>query len=538
MTMMVEHITNNALRLKICRAAVHFCKYLALVVFSSAVSIPALFGKADRFRATWRQDPSASISIGWNQTGASDPVFYYDTKDHGLHPDKYAFQKVPDLVRDFKGMKNSFVRLSDLLPNTLYHFVVRDAEGISRKLSFQTAPNSPEIPFTFVAGGDSRNMREARIKANKLVGKMRPLFVLFGGDMSDTNSAEEWMEWLEDWQHTTTQEGRLTPVLPSMGNHEEIPATLVNLFDVNASKLYYALTFGGSLLRIYTLNSFEAPGGDQKDWLKNDLETHRDELYRIVQYHLPMRPHTLGKDVNQEEYMHWTPLFLKYGMRLAIECDAHLAKYTYPLRPSVSADAIEGFVRDDQFGTVYIGEGGWGAPLRQANRNRKWTRNSESFNHFHWIFASREKLEVRTVKTESVDKVLPSATKNPFELLKGLAIWSPSNGSVLSIPGADAAKTSVISFEEKEKVNVNSLSKVSAEYGNLELRFTLPVTGDVKVRVHQLNMDEIYSMVIPRLPAGKNTEIIRFDKVPQGKYIVAIHSAGKLVERFLVHKKS
>jgi hypothetical protein len=323
-----------------------------------------------------------------------------------------------------------------------------------------------------------------------------------------------------------------------MGNHEEVPETLINLFDVHASKLYYALSFGGNLIRIYTLNSFEAPGGDQKNWLKKDLEAHPDELFRIVQYHLPMRPHTQGKEMNQEEYIHWTPLFLKHNMRLAIECDAHLAKYTWPLRPSVSGEAIEGFVRDDAFGTVYIGEGGWGAPLRQANRNRKWTRNSESFNHFHWIFVNKEKIEVRTVRTESVDKVFASASKNPFEMLKGLEIWSPGNGAVVTIPGSAPITSSVLSVEKAEVVNVESFPKVSAEYGNLELSFHLPQSGDVKVRVHQLNMDEIYSFVIPKLPAGKNTEIIRFDKVPPGRYVVALRSGSKLIGRFLVNKKS
>lgn len=536
--MMVQFVANLAVGIKVSRPVLYSYKTVAVATICFWTALHPLFGKADRFRATWRQNPSTSISIGWNQTGASDPVFFYDTKDHGLHPEKYAFQKEPDLVLDFKGMKNTFVRLSNLQPNTLYHFIIKDSDGISRKLSFQTAPNSPDVPLSFVAGGDSRNMREARIKANKLVGKMRPMFVLFGGDMSDTNTPEEWKEWLEDWQFTTTLEGRLTPVLPSMGNHEEVPETLINLFDVNASKLYYALNFGGNLIRIYTLNSFEAPGGEQKNWLKKDLEAHPDELYRIVQYHLPMRPHTLGKELNQEEYVHWAPLFLKHNMQLAIECDAHLAKYTWPLRPSISAEADEGFVRDDRFGTVFIGEGGWGAPLRQANRNRKWTRNSESFNHFHWIFVGKEKMEVRTVRTESVDRVVVSATKNPFEILKGLEIWTPDKGAVVTIAGNVPVNAGLMAFEKPETVNVETLPKLTAEYGNLEVSFNLPQTGDVKVSVHQLNMDEIYSLVIPKLPAGKNTEMIRFDKVPPGKYVLALRSGNKLVGRYLVFKKS
>jgi hypothetical protein len=405
-------------------------------------------------------------------------------------------------------------------------------------MSFQTAPNSPESRLSFIAGGDSRNMREARVKANKLVGKLRPLGVLFGGDMSDNNTTMEWKEWFDDWQFTTTPEGRLTPILPCLGNHEEIPATLINLFDVEAPNLYYALNFGGSLLRVYTLNSFAAPGGDQKQWLKKDLENNDDALFKIAQYHLPMRPHTNGKESSQEEYIHWTPLFLKNEIKLAIECDAHVAKYTYPLRPSTTADAIEGFVRDDNYGTVYIGEGGWGAPLRLANRNRSWTRNSESFNQFHWLWVDKNKIEIRTIKIDCADKVTASATKNPFEIPLNLDIWKPSNGDVVTINRNADTTPPTVSADSDEGINIEMLPKLTAENGSLEINFTLSEPSEVKVKVFNLRMTEVLTIDIPKQRAGKNTEIIRFDKIPIGRYIIVLRAQRKLLARYLVFKKS
>ena len=498
--------------------------------------LPAIaFAKADRFRATWREDPSTTFVIGWNQVSGTNPILYYDVKDNGVIPEKYAFSQKPDRVEDFKGMKNTFVRLSGLRPNTLYYFIIKDSEGVSKKMSFQTAPNTPETRISMIAGGDSRNMREARIKANKLVGKLRPLCVAFGGDMSDSNTTLEWKEWFEDWQHTTTPEGRLTPVLPALGNHEEVPETLINLFDVDAPNLYYALTFGGSLLRFYTLNSFSAPGGDQKNWLKKDLENNDDALFKIVQYHLPIRPHTQGKESNLDEYIHWTPLFGKHQVKLAIECDAHVAKYTYPIRTSNNDASVDGFVRDDNYGTVYIGEGGWGAPLRQANRNRNWTRNAESFNQFHWIWVDKNKIEVRTVRIDCAEKVVPSATKNPFEIVQGLDIWKPSNGDVVTINRPNAPITAA---DPDEDTNIETLPKLFAENGNLELTFTLSEPSAVKVRVLNLRLGEIFTVDIPKQPIGKSTEIIRFDKVPPGRYVVALRAQRKLLGRFLVVKKS
>ena len=63
-----------------------------------------------------------------------------------------------------------------------------------------------------------------------------------------------------------------------------------------------------------------------------------------------------------------------------MESDAHLVKSTWPIRPSTDADNEEGFIRDDKNGTVYVGEGCWGAPLRGADDNKSWTRDSDSFN--------------------------------------------------------------------------------------------------------------------------------------------------------------
>ncbi len=508
-------------------------------LFFSLLFCNQAFAKMDRYRASWREDPSSSIVIGWNQSSGGNPILYYDTKDMGLAAEKYAEHQEPDRVEEFKGMKNTFVRLNGLRANTIYYFIVKDSEGTSKRMSFQTAPNSSESRLSFIAGGDSRNMREARVKANKLVGKLRPLGVLFGGDMSDNNTTIEWKEWFDDWQFTVTPEGRLIPILPCLGNHEEIPLTLINLFDVAAPNLYYAFSFGGNLLRVYTLNSFAAPDGDQKQWLKKDLENNSNALFKIAQYHLPMRPHTSGKELNQEEYLHWTPLFLKNEVRLAIECDAHVAKYTYPLRPSTTADAIEGFVRDDNYGTVYIGEGGWGAPLRLANRNRNWTRNSESFNQFHWIWVDKNKIEIRTVKIDCADKVTPSATKNPFEIPKNLDIWKPSNGDVITIPQNNVPTLPpVMAVDADEAINIEMLPKLTAENGSLELNFTLTEPSEVKVKVLNLRLNEILTIDIPKQRAGKNAEIIRFDKVPIGRYIIVLRAQRKLLGRYLVLKKS
>jgi len=60
------------------------------------------------------------------------------------------------------------------------------------------------------------------------------------------------------------------------------------------------------------------------------------------------------------------------------ENDTHLIKRTWPTRPATETGGEEGFVRDDVEGTVYVGEGGWGAPLKVNDDNKCWTREGMS----------------------------------------------------------------------------------------------------------------------------------------------------------------
>jgi hypothetical protein len=60
-------------------------------------------------------------------------------------------------------------------------------------------------------------------------------------------------------------------------------------------------------------------------------------------------------------------------------------KITYPIKPDSSDQAYMGFVRDDEKGTMFIGEGSWGAMPRENNDDKPWTLTSGSFNQIKWI---------------------------------------------------------------------------------------------------------------------------------------------------------
>src|SRR5690606_9936619 len=138
--------------------------------------------------------------------------------------------------------------------------------------------------------------------------------------------------------------------------------------------------------------------GDQLTWLKKDLTDSSDLIWKMAQYHKPMRPHTSGKTEGNSHYGAWAQLFYEKGVRLVVDCDSHVSKTTWPIRPSYASGNDEGFIREDDRGTVYTGEGGWGAPLRGYNDAKSWTRNGGSFNQFKLVFIDENKIELRTIK--------------------------------------------------------------------------------------------------------------------------------------------
>ncbi len=403
--------------------------YILLALFLLGLQLQASNGK---YRLTLRGNPATSIVIGWDQTSGSNPIVYYGTTDYGTNYNSYPNSKTPDRVVSYKSMNNHFARLTGLQPNTSYYFVIRDSQGTSERFWFKTAPSN-NSRLSFIAGGDSRNNRTPRRNANLLVSKLKPNAILFGGDMTNGDSSSEWREWFDDWQLTIANDNRMFPIVAARGNHEDSNNSIYNLFDVPSSSVYYAITFGNNLIRAYTLNTEISISGSQTTWLQNDLNANANTIWKVAQYHKPMRPHVSSKSEGNSQYNNWAQLFYEKGVKLVVECDSHTVKTTWPVRPTTGSGSDEGFRRDDQNGTVYVGEGCWGAPLRTNNDNKDWTRNSSRFNQFKWIFVDEDKIETRTIRVDNASQVGSVSNNNVFTIPSNLDIWNPSNGSVVTI---------------------------------------------------------------------------------------------------------
>ncbi len=478
----------------------------------------------------WRDDPATTMVIGWDQRSGSEPVLLYDTEDRGQVARNYRYKQKPDRVSKAQGMNSHFVRLTGLKPGTVYYFIVFDTEGPGKRFSFRTAPATPDERLSIIAGGDSRNHREARVDANKVVSKLRPHCIMFGGDMTQHDSPSEWQEWFDDWQYTIGSDGRLFPVIAARGNHESGNPSIAELFDSPSPDVYFALSLGGNLLRIYTLNTLIPVAGDQRDWLQRDLVANQQSIWRFAQYHQAVRPHTSSKLEREDILLNWSTLFHKYKVHVVVECDAHVVKMTWPVRPSKEAGSDRGFIRDDNNGTIYLGEGTWGAPLRANDNDKKWTMASGSFNQFSWIFVDQRQVEIRTVRTDGGDRVREVDHHNIFDPPLGLVLWNPPSGDVIVMrnkswkltPGADPPIAELPPIQRLK----------ADEKGLVRMDFTLEAPSDVDIILVTTELKEMAKLSFPKEPKGAISKTINLSKAPPGEYMLIIKAGGKVINRF------
>ena len=406
-------------------------------------SKPSLF--TDKYRLIWNDDPTTTMTIAWNQRKSKGYVKY------GVTPSVENLGFV-DREIEYRGMKNCFVRLKKLTPNSRYYFQICTKTSCSDTMYFKTAPKDNES-FTFISGGDSRSIPRGRIRGNILVSKIRPLFIAHGGDYTAHGEGKEWQKWLDEWQLTKSRDGRMYPLIVTQGNHENKDrAMLYNLFDVPNRDVYYKIDF--PLLSLYTLNTELEPSvgyhdfetkdmtkwNAQKRWLEEEL-IKDTKKWRILSYHRPLRPHRSNKKEGKLRYSDWASLFYTHDVKLAIESDSHMVKYTKPLKPDPLGE--EGFSVDEEHGTTYIGEGSWGAPTRTNDDDKSWTIDSGSFWQFKLITVTNKNLEIRTVKfgdekteydANKVDGITQKQQdRDPETIPHNLDLWNSKGGKVLKL---------------------------------------------------------------------------------------------------------
>jgi hypothetical protein len=488
-----------------------------------------------RLRSTFRTDPSTTISIGWDQYSGNSPVLYYGTVDNGTNWNLYPFQSSPAVTNTDGGMNNTFVRLSGLTPNTVYYFVIKDSQGTGARYSFQTISTDSSQPLSLICGADTRAGIATRIIGFKLVAKLRPQAVIFTGDLTDSSSNSELQDWFDNWTFSIATDGRITPIIMAEGNHEYGIINISNLFDTpyigsNVQNNYYSLPFGGSLLRVYNLNSF-VDFTTETAWLQGQLQNYGNATsWNLPQYHLPVRPIVSTKANDQDEYNQWVPLFEQYNVKLVQEADAHVFSMTWPVKSSNSAGNDQGFVRDDVNGIVYFGEGGWGAPLYAADNPKSWTRGYESVFHFMLVHFYPNKVDIYTIRFENEPNVPVLTDANRLDTPSQLSLEPliDRNG----INSGDHVTISKAITSVPENFDSGSIAIFPTFVDNiLNIQFNNPSTGS-NIKIFDLSGQDLSTL---NMPSSGNLQL-NMDNFSKGIYIVEVQNNNQM-KAFKIIKK-
>jgi hypothetical protein len=124
-------------------------------------------------------------------------------------------------------------------------------------------------------------------------------------------------------------------------------------------------------------------------------------------------------------------------MNMAIEGDSHMHKITWPVRFDGNAKDSEEFVRDDEKGTMYVGEGSWGAGTRKNDDDKPWTLASGQLNQCKWFHVYPDRIEIRTVVTEpgAVENAGANDESDVFATPEGLKLFdNEGHGEVVVYP--------------------------------------------------------------------------------------------------------
>lgn len=96
------------------------------------------------------------------------------------------------------------------------------------------------------------------------------------------------------------------------------------------------------------------------------------------------------------------------------------------------------FVRTQDRGIVFVGEGTWAA-LRDGNDSKAWTQSMGGFNQVKWVWINQDSIELRTVITYDpenpnyINSISDLEENNRFVVPSNIQLWNPPAGEVVRI---------------------------------------------------------------------------------------------------------
>ncbi|MGB0167040.1 MAG: T9SS type A sorting domain-containing protein [Luteibaculum sp.] len=394
------------------------------------------FAQVFRVRVIANANPSYNMCVAWQEPLNNPGTVHYGKQNYGLDAGAYQFLQDPERNVFTKAMNTTFSYLKNLEPNTTYYFVIRQGTEVHGPYMFKTVPDDANEPLSFVFGGNMGDNRNQRQAAFRLISKLRPDLVILGGDFTSLSTPLEWQNWFDDWNLSSSSDGRLYPIIPVKGDRELLDSDLFNLFGLQDDRSYYAIDVGRNLARFYVLNSSRSADEVQRLWFNNDLSLNAVSKYwKLAFYHNPIRAHATGDFDDENAKNQWVGLFNQYRFQAAFEGGGGVHKLTEAIIPFSGSGAEDGFKKDALRGLHYFGEGSLTQALPDNVNSRSWTADAADIQQLKWVSLSEEAMLVKTVDISAepnTEEKNPSEEK--FKDPEGIAIRRVQSKEFFEVP--------------------------------------------------------------------------------------------------------
>ncbi|MEX2428180.1 MAG: metallophosphoesterase family protein [Bacteroidales bacterium] len=391
-------------------------------------------------RVLFEQDPSSNATISWTTTEeGSFSVVYYDTEPRNGNVGDYRFKSenvrtgAYSLRSEEKeaGMESWYhhAELEDLEPSTTYYIVAETEGDRTDEYHFITAAED-DRDIGLLVGGDSRigdqrtDPDNPRRQMNKVMCGLleenpQILALMHSADYTNRAYWSQLYYWLKDHtEMTTTEDGRLLPIIPSRGNHD-LDVGFEEMFNwpgEDGVDTYFTSSLSDQVSLI-VLNTEISLGGDQRIWLDKQLSNLRPHKRWIMPvYHRTSYPSVRSYQSGEGRRLNWVSLFEKYNVDLVGEGHDHSLKRTVPIRGNeMRAEGI-----------VYIGDGGLGVAPRDVVSDRWYLQKpgmAESVHNVHMLEFKKDEIHGRgfSIDSEVLDEFfIPADHKERIEYYKSL----------------------------------------------------------------------------------------------------------------------
>ncbi|MBI1975369.1 MAG: metallophosphoesterase [Parcubacteria group bacterium] len=341
----------------------------------------------DQVRLSWESDPKTSAVVQWRSLQAIPSTVAYGVQRTSLTSIATGTSVVLD------GAYQHTVRLTNLHSGTRYYYKVA---GVV--YSFVTASESSDArSFKFLAVGNQgfnpeaqrlvQVMRQAGGEFMVLLGDFSyqdrtPFCTHLSGDYIQLPEREycvSGQEVLDGWMNMDSSLWNRLPTAFVFGNHEggkKAQPYLDRFATIDPLSGRMRELFGRSVysfdygpIHFVVLNSTGerdelkfSPGQPQYEWLRDDLEAHRDAKWKVVMaHHSPFGAEPTG---NMQKIV---PLIDEFGVDFVLTAHTHLYERMFPMHgqpPQVTNRNLTGYVDPDPI-YVVVGSGGnrvMGAP--------------------------------------------------------------------------------------------------------------------------------------------------------------------------------